>query len=94
MDRTEVEVATNTRPEPTIYGYADLRDARTHARSWVAVGIRLVRNGSHWTDVRHLGRTWRVRGHDDGNVMVIETDPAGRRRVWADDEVREARRDP
>jgi hypothetical protein len=82
MDRTEVEVATNTRPEPTVYGYADIRDARNHAREWVALGIRLARNGTHWTDVRHLGRTWRVRGHDDGNVLVSETAPNGRRRTW------------
>ena len=91
MDRTAVTVATDTRPTPTVYGYANLRDARTHAREWVALGIRLARNGTHWSDVSHLGRTWKVRGHDDGNVMVIEIAPGGRRRVWGSDEVRAAR---
>lgn len=93
MDRTAVTVATNTRPEPTVYRYADLRDARNHARSWVALGIRMARNGTHWTDVRHLGRTWRVRGHDDGNVLVSEIDPSRRRRVWTSADVRAVLRD-
>jgi hypothetical protein len=89
-DRTAVTVATNTRPEGVTYRYADLRDARSQARAWVALGIRMARTGTHWTDVEHIGRRWKVRGHDDRNVLVAEIDPAGRRRVWSSVDVRAA----